>query len=206
MGSCKARCGLVVMGVVSALLWSCGRSTMQEQAAGSARPLAATETEASSSPQPAALQQAAGQNAIKPRSTCEACRTRWCSNFEGVDLVAGCFKAPDPKIVPNPDPQFAADCGAVMRCAFEHDCAYDAARGPVHCYCGSRYVDECKLSGPTADAPCVKEWQAAARSKDNLEVLLRFDQVLYPSGWAFHLLQCDRERCGKTSPLGRCTP
>jgi hypothetical protein len=203
MGVALPRCWLI-FGVLSALL-SCGRSAEREHAAGSAAH-AAPDVEVSSAPRSAALQQAGGQKAITPRSTCEACRARWCSNFEGVDLVAGCFEAPDPKVVPNPDPQFAATCSAVMRCAFEHDCAYDAARGPVHCYCGSRHVDECKINGPALDAPCVKEWQAAARSQDNLEVLLRFDQVQYPSGWAFHLLQCDRERCGKSSPLGRCTP
>ena len=108
--------------------------------------------------------------------------------------------------MPDPDPKFIADCTAVMRCAFEHDCGYDPVRGPVHCYCGSRAVDECKDSGPGPDAPCVAEWQAATRGKTNMEVLLRFDQVQYPSGWAFHLLQCDRERCGATSPIGRCTP
>ena len=189
----SARCWLV-LAVLCAL--SCGGSKTSEPAKTAVPPEAT---------KPAALEQA-GKPAVKPRSTCEACRSRWCTNFEGVDLVAGCFKAPDPKIVPDADPQFAADCTAVMRCAFEHDCAYDAARGPAHCYCGSRHVDECKADGPAPDAPCVKEWQAAARSQDNLEVLLRFDQVQYPSGWAFHLLQCDRERCGDNSPLGRCTP
>jgi hypothetical protein len=28
----------------------------------------------------------------------------------------------------------------------------------------------------------------------------------YPSGWAFNLLECDRDRCGEKSAIGRCTP
>jgi hypothetical protein len=163
-----------------------------------------------SGPGQAALkQEGAGKSAEKTAdkaARCDECRARWCSKFEGVDLVTGCFKAPDPKLVPNADPRFAADCTAVMKCAFKHNCAYDPARGPVHCYCGSRFVDECKDHGPAPDAPCVKEWQTATRGANHMEVLLRFDQIQYPSAWAFHLLECDRERCGASSPLGRCTP
>ena len=144
-----------------------------------------------------------------PGAACDQCRARSCvggSNQEGLDLAAGCFQKPDPKFVPNPDAKFATDCKAAMQCAFEHDCAYDPATGPVHCYCGSRAVDECITEGPADDAPCVAEWTAATRSSKNTEILQRFSQIEYPSGWAFHLLECDRDQCGPRSPLGRCVP
>jgi hypothetical protein len=124
----------------------------------------------------------------------------------GVDLVAGCFVKPDPKIVPNPGADFTRDCKAVLECAYKHACAYDPATGPVHCYCGSRLVDECLAEGPAPDAPCVEEWRAATRGATNGEVLERFSLSEYPSGWAFNLLECDRDRCGEKSAIGRCTP
>ncbi len=138
---------------------------------------------------------------------CKLCRTKSCSETENsVNLVAGCYEKPDPKLVPNPDANFTRDCQAVMKCAFAHDCAYDPALGPVHCFCGSRAVDECLKDGPADDAPCVAEWKAATRGKTTGEVLERFSLIEYPSGWAFNLLECDRDRCGPKSVVGRCTP
>jgi hypothetical protein len=155
-------------------------------------------------------QTAALEQPAKPESDCAKCRARSCAgdgaNKESLDLAAGCFEKADPKFVPTPDAKFASDCKAAMDCAFKHDCAYDSAKGPVHCYCGSRAVDECVAQGPAEDAPCVAEWQAATRSQSNKEILERFSQIEYPSGWAFHLLECDRDYCGARSELGRCTP
>lgn len=146
----------------------------------------------------------------KPDADCAKCRNTWCRGEppnNGFDLVGVCFEnKPDPKVVPHPDANFAKDCQAVLDCAYKHDCAYDPARGPAHCYCGSRYVDECLAQGPAPDAPCVAEWQAATRSKDNGEILTRFSLLEYPAGWAFSLLECDRDRCGARSQFGRCTP
>jgi hypothetical protein len=154
----------------------------------------------------------AGEGPAKPAPStadCDRCRAKACvggSNSEGLDLAAGCFKTPGPKFVPSPDANFASDCKAAVDCAFKHDCAYDPSKGPVHCYCGSRAVDECITDGPAEDAACVAEWRAATRSTNNKEILQRFSQIDYPSGWAFHLLECDRDQCGARSDLGRCTP
>jgi hypothetical protein len=54
--------------------------------------------------------------------------------------------------------------------------------------------------------PRQKEWRAATRSTDNIEIMHRFSKVEYPSGWAYHLLECDRDRCAAQSELGRCVP
>lgn len=180
-----------------------GSILLLSSACGGDKPIAPA-PEVKAATQPSA--QAEPKPAVPAAGTCESCRAYWCTNWEGVDLVAGCFKSPDAKYVPKPDAKFAEDCTAVMKCAFKNNCGFDRARGPVECYCGSKFVDECKTDGPAKDAPCVAEWQAATRSKDNMEVLLRFDDIERPSGWAFHLMECDRERCGATSPKGRCTP
>jgi hypothetical protein len=141
-------------------------------------------------------------------ASCEACRAQSCNaaSYQGADIADGCLKAPDPKLVPHPDPNFIHDCKAAVECAYKHDCGYDPARGPVRCYCGSRALDECIKDGPADDAPCTAEWQAATRGKTRMEVLERFSEIEYPSGWAFALIECDRDRCGAGSAYGRCTP
>jgi hypothetical protein len=148
--------------------------------------------------------------ASKHELSCEWCRINWCraDTNNGYDLFNVCYgnAAPDPKVVGQPDANFAKDCQAVMECSFEHDCAYSPIMGPSHCYCGSKELDDCVNTGPADDAPCVKEWQAAARTTDNTLILERMSELEYPSGWAFHLIECDRERCGARSPYGRCTP
>jgi hypothetical protein len=143
-----------------------------------------------------------------PDASCDLCRQRACTDVseDHIDLVAGCFSKPDPKLTAHPDPQFPRDCKAVVDCAFKHDCAYDPAKGVEHCYCGSRAVDECLTEGPADDAPCVAEWEAATRSKKVSVVLERMSDSEYPSGWAVNLLQCDRDSCGPRSEIGRCTP
>lgn len=159
--------------------------------------------------QAAALDKAAASAQALPQASCAKCRELMCakgSNDEDVDLAAGCLQKPDPRFAPNPDASFASDCRAVVECAFKHNCAYDPALGPSHCYCGSKLLDECLREGPADDAPCVAEWQAATRSKNNGEILERFSDSAYPAGWAFNLLECDRDRCGAKSSVGRCVP
>jgi hypothetical protein len=199
----SARAAMLSVALVASL--GCGgkpsRAAKQSKPGADVRP-----STTAAAPEPTLTEDRPLTKDEKLRAGCGKCRDRWCRNFEGEDLLAGCFDKPNRKFVKDPYPEFNAHCKAVVDCAYKHNCAFNRARGPVHCYCGSRYVDECQSLGPADDAPCVAEWQAATRSKENMEVLLRFDQVAYPSGWAFHLLMCDRERCGDTSPLGRCTP
>jgi hypothetical protein len=157
---------------------------------------------------PGASASAVTKASAKPDSSCDTCRARMCSGDaqQVENLAAGCLKTPDSKLVSNPDPNFIRDCTAAVTCAYQHDCGYDAAKGPVHCYCGSRGLDECIKDGPAADAPCVPEWKAATRGKTHMEILERFSETAYPSGWAFALIECDRDRCGARSEVGRCTP
>lgn len=181
---------------VFALATSCGGK--QEEAIPA--PTAAAQPVTNDAPAPATSEPAAG--------TCEACRARHCTDYQrsGVDLLAGCAGKPDLKLAPNPDAQFAQDCSAVLACAYKHKCGYDALRGPVQCYCGSASLEDCDASGPAADASCAAEWKAATRGSTNAEILARFSELAYPSGWAFSLLECDRTYCGPTSKWGVCTP
>ena len=95
---------------------------------------------------------------------------------------------------------------AAVKCAYDHKCGYEEMPGPFGCYCGSRNPTDCVAEGPAPDAPCVAEWKRATRSQDNGEIAARFDDGHYPSGWAFAMIQCDREFCGAKSKVGRCTP
>lgn len=147
-------------------------------------------------------------SSVPAYGTCDACRARYCTDYQrsGVDLVAGCAGKPDPKLAPNADAQFAKDCSAALTCALKHKCGYDALRGPVQCYCGSATLEDCEATGPAADASCGAEWKAATRGTTNAEILARFSELAYPSGWAFSMLECDRTYCGADSKWGTCTP
>jgi hypothetical protein len=187
--------GRVELFVLCAFAWvSCGPRTQEEQSARAAPAVQAVATQAA---QP-----------VPPPKSCEACRNRYCRDYrgEGVDLVAGCFEHVDRAKGAVADPAFNAACARVVQCAIEHDCATDPARGIAPCYCGSHAVDECIADGPAGDAPCVEAWKAATRGASNREILERMDKPEYPAGWAFHLLECDRDFCGSSSRDGRCTP
>jgi len=167
-------------------------------------------TKNQSKAEPAALtaKQPGAAQAEPAGPTCDSCRERHCSNYRnfGVDLVAGCFEHPDPKLAKD-DPTFAQDCTAAVRCAVINNCGYTTSRGPSACYCGpSKQPSECIKSGPGDDAPCAEEWRRATRAKSHEEVVSRFDKYEYPSGWAFALIECDRDFCGAKSRDGRCTP
>jgi cysteine-rich repeat protein len=134
---------------------------------------------------------------------CSACRTQYCRDYQGsgLDVVAGCFEKVNGDLGADPaDPNFIQDCVDVIQCAFQNNCAY-AVNGASDCYCGSATADACINSGPAADAKCVPQFQKAARSTANTDITLRMSDFAYPVGWAFFLLECDRDFC-KT----QCTP
>jgi hypothetical protein len=142
-------------------------------------------------------------------SRCAECRAKFCTNYLGdspkVDLAAGCLQAPDLGIVKNPDAAFVQQCSAAVKCGVEHHCAYDPARGAAGCYCGSESLDDCAERGPAADAPCAKQWMTAAHASTNQEVMVRFSDMSFPSGWAMFLLECDRDHCDGSNGAGDCT-
>lgn len=146
---------------------------------------------------------AAGAQALPPNPTgevsaeCKACRESTCTNYKhlGYDVLNGCLDTVDPSEgADKADARFNADCLAVVRCATQTRCAQGAA-GPLGCYCGSKGVDDCIEIGPAADAPCVEEWKRAARTSDHHELLLRWSDLKYPTGWANLLIECDRDDC-----------
>jgi cysteine-rich repeat protein len=153
-----------------------------------------------------------------PDETCDACREMWCTDYtgvEGFDVWNGCLSqamAGDDartlfSVVPTPDEMtFAQQCVDVVTCAYQSNCAYDAARGPAGpCYCGSRDNTMCMSMGPAPDAPCRAQWEAAARSTAVADVFAHAATLDYPAGWAFFLLECDTVFCDDTAS-GDCTP
>jgi hypothetical protein len=105
---------------------------------------------------------------------------------------------------PTGDPNFLAQCMAVVKCAFDNNCAYGAA-GPAQCYCGSNDANACVQNGPATDAKCVTAFTDAARSTVVADVAARASDFAYPLGWATTLLQCDSDNC-RTPDVGQCIP
>lgn len=138
-----------------------------------------------------------------PGSLCDACRQVRCKNVGGIGLNAygGCLKMIDTIDNADPsDPMFLQSCMDVLNCAYRTDCAY-GLDGVAKCYCGTATTDDCIKNGPAADAQCVAEVRTASRATTNDEVTERLSSLTYPIGWAFFLLQCDRDSCST-----QCTP
>jgi cysteine-rich repeat protein len=138
----------------------------------------------------------AGTKDKDPEAACDACREKHCRNVLGADILAGCLESINSAFgAPPGDPEFLQQCSDVVTCARENNCAYRAERQAAPCYCGSIPVDECEVTGPAKDAPCVQEWQVATRTTKNMQVLHRFTDLAFPAGWAYQLLDCDRQFC-----------
>jgi hypothetical protein len=128
-------------------------------------------------------------------SACDKCRETNCRHYLDTDLVEACFEQVNPEHGADvSDRLFLRSCQDVMACAHSTGCAYGAL-GPAPCYCGSANVDTCTTEGPAADAPCRSRWQVATRTDDHALILNRMSDAAYPSGWAFALLECEREFC-----------
>src|SRR5262249_45109468 len=123
---------------------------------------------------------------------CEQCQDTKCTDYQGVNLVDGCFHTINTAFGADPqqDPSFIQHCIDVVNCALEHSCGFDDTQRGATCYCGSRTVDECSTKGPADDAPCTGQWLAAALTASNQEMQVRFSDLSYASGWAYALLDC----------------
>lgn len=122
-----------------------------------------------------------------------------CRNYKGIDVYDTCLSNVSQQALDfgvdryDPDyPNFVMKCARVVHCALEHDCFSDPVTGGTGCYCGSADPDTCLIQGPAPDAPCAREWEAAARSDSKEEVAVRSADLAFPSAWAFFLLECLR--------------
>jgi cysteine-rich repeat protein len=130
-------------------------------------------------------------SAVPEAGSCLECVQKNCRAFGGVDVYAGCFEKLDVDIgAPAQDLFFLEQCTAAVNCELKHRSFGDPTLMGAGGYCGSIGIDACNTMGPALDAPCVLEWQKAARSDVNNEVHARFTDFSQPSGWAFQLLQC----------------
>jgi hypothetical protein len=137
--------------------------------------------------------------AVDPKVVaCTTCRRNNCTAFNGIDLVSGCFTTPNADIGADPTiPDFIQKCIDTVVCAQTNGCGLDPILSGAGCYCGNKDIDTCNTGGPATDgsAKCVGQWQAAAGSASNPDVQARFSDFTYPSGWAYFLLDCDRQNC-----------
>jgi cysteine-rich repeat protein len=143
-------------------------------------------------------------------SACRQCRVDHCTDFNGLDLVKRCLEEiGDPswdQLTPQQprgsngtadpnDPLFLQQCIDVVQCTqLNRNCGSSVQAGSG-CYCGSRDENECNTTGPGANAACVAQWRAAARATLNADVQAAFSNLSLPAGWAFFLLDCDRQFC-----------
>jgi hypothetical protein len=142
---------------------------------------------------------------VPPGPTCESCQNTACRDFQGVDLVAGCFTAVVGDFGADPsDPNFIQDCTDTVQCARTNGCGFTAQFQAAECYCGTNSGDACTTTGPAANAPCLAQWQRATRTTVNADVLNRFSDLAYPSGWAYFLMDCYRTSCNAAAS-GNCT-
>ena len=170
--------------VLSLLLLACG-----ERGASDRVPVPAA------APKPL-LQADADQSGDRAQAdaACRAFRKKHCANYEGqVDLVAACFH--------NADPKFTEQCIAVKNCAYDNACGYDAMGAP-RCFCGSAAIQDCITPG-AANGPCQAQWYAATRTKQLSELTLRFGDISFPAGIAYHFQACDRDLCPVCLPKAR---
>jgi cysteine-rich repeat protein len=128
---------------------------------------------------------------------CNRCQNEKCRAWMGIDLVQGCFQEINPEFGADPaDPRFIQACSEAVDCAFVHDCGFTGIWQAAECYCGSNAGDACTVEGPAADAPCKQEWLNATKASTNTDVLNRFSDFAFASGWAYFLLDCYRQECG----------
>jgi cysteine-rich repeat protein len=133
---------------------------------------------------------------------CAECQERECTKYfadeqgeGGIDLVSGCLEAIDPGFADPSDGAFIQQCVDLVNCALGHGCGFGAGNQPSQCYCGSTSLDNCVTEGPAADAPCLAEFRAAARSERHSEIQNRFTDQAFPLGWGYLLLECYQAKC-----------
>jgi PKD domain-containing protein len=140
---------------------------------------------------------ASGTGGGGPSAACTACRNTNCRDYQGsgLDLVAGCYESINTSLGATAgDATFLQQCQDFLGCAKTGNCAY-GVNGASDCYCGSAAPDACIKDGPASDAKCVPQTKAATRTESNADITVRFSDLAFPMGWAYFLLECDRDNC-----------
>jgi cysteine-rich repeat protein len=132
---------------------------------------------------------------------CAECQSAECTMYAGDDqmnLVDGCLNKVNATFAEAGDADFIQQCVDLVNCALAKRCGLAAGEQPSQCYCGSSSVDSCATDGPADDSPCLREFQAAARSERHRDVYNRFTDIAFPLGWAYFLLECYGTKCAET--------
>jgi len=137
------------------------------------------------------------QGGVCAQGPCQLCREDSCRDFNGADVVAGCF---DPTVlVGNAEAGPAAGTSKVDLCIDYVNCGFaqpDVCGGVAAdtCYCGASNPFEC-ISSPGPQGVCVPETEAAAESTVPNEVATRASNPFFAYGGGSNLFRCLRERC-----------
>ncbi len=152
-----------------------------------------------------------------PGPTCTSCIQLNCTNYQGINWVAGCFDATatggtarTAAATGTFTPAQVQACVDAMSCAYQNKCGYTYGAIANDCYCGPFHtgfsLDECIAHGPEGgDHPCSAAWRAATGQTTPSNVLGAISDVSTPAGWAYFLLECETTYCDG-SPDGDCTP
>jgi cysteine-rich repeat protein len=137
--------------------------------------------------------------------TCTPCERKNCSNYMDMDmdLPKGCYdNMPNPRDVPMQPSEgaFSGPCKKLVACVREEMCLGPESHGYAidDCYCRRDEIDpgkhfaECDANGPDK---CKAEFYAASGTMDPVSATVRHQNPETPAGYAFYLLECDREFC-----------
>jgi cysteine-rich repeat protein len=134
---------------------------------------------------------------------CRKCEEMHCRDYQGIDLLAGCFedKPPAEAVPKKPQPgEFSGPCKTLLQCSRVHMCsAMNVSLDP--CYCGSAEPSMCTMMGPGPDSACKDEVFSATMTNQPDQVAVRLSDPAFPSAYAYYLVQCDQEFC-----KAECTP
>jgi hypothetical protein len=116
------------------------------------------------------------------QAACATCTTDNCSlGASGTDGCCGLANAADQQLC-----QAAYECFTSKACTKSGD--------PTDCFCGTN-MDTCFALFGSANGPCVREVQAAAKSEDPMEIQTRFVSPNFPLGRAVNLATCRGGLC-----------
>jgi cysteine-rich repeat protein len=157
--------------------------------------------------------------------TCTPCERAHCSDYMGmgIDLPKGCYdNMPSTEIVPMQpaDGAFSGPCKALVACIRKEKCLGPDYNGGAadECYCARACGDTqasarygvCQMNGPET---CKDEFYAASGTTVAGIAWTAYQDWATPAGYAYYLLQCDRENCKEecagfrdTDPAWMCIP
>lgn len=125
---------------------------------------------------------------------CAQCEKEKCSDYEGVDLYAGCYLTEPENAIAG----FIEICAALNACVRADPFCADPDNTQF-CFCGNQTAEECaaavEVNGPCTDLYLSAVPSCQSEERVNNCVLDRFIDFSVPTGWVNFLGQCRNDRC-----------